>query len=221
MTSNVPDSDSNPPIVTTSNTLAKVDPPTSDPSQAASHVDHNPMKTSTVSEDDNALPPPPTTGSGSGMPLDVMTALESAKTKVAGVIPSVVDTVLGVEDPASIAPASSAAAPTTTTGTHDQVHAQNQPPALPARPEEDPKVQALKTMFSDFDTTILCVASLIWFREETTETHNNACRQSVLDSVYGDQDRAIDVLLGMNDPSYVSQAVHNVRFTYLLSHSQV
>lgn len=29
-------------------------------------------------------------------------------------------------------------------------------------------------------------------------------RQSVLDSVNGNQEQAIDILLGMNDPSYVS-----------------
>lgn len=31
-------------------------------------------------------------------------------------------------------------------------------------------------------------------------------RQSVLESVGGDQDRAIDMLLGMSDPEYVPQA---------------
>jgi CUE domain len=50
-------------------------------------------------------------------------------------------------------------------------------PELPA----DPKVTALLAMFPDFDTSLL---------------------QSVLESVAGDQDRAVDVLLGMSDPSY-------------------
>lgn len=37
-------------------------------------------------------------------------------------------------------------------------------------------------------------------------------RQSVLDSVNGDQERALDVLLGMSDPEYVStQPVQQVR----------
>ena len=33
----------------------------------------------------------------------------------------------------------------------------------------------------------------------------NFDRQSVLESVGGDQDRAIDMLLGMSDPNYVPQ----------------
>ncbi|KAK7470873.1 hypothetical protein VKT23_002289 [Stygiomarasmius scandens] len=48
----------------------------------------------------------------------------------------------------------------------------------------DPKVSALRAMFPDFDDAVLI---------------------SVLDSVGGDQDRAIDVLLGMNDPDYHSE----------------
>ena len=47
----------------------------------------------------------------------------------------------------------------------------------------DPKVAALLAMFPDFDISLL---------------------QSVLESVAGDQDRAVDVLLGMSDPSYTS-----------------
>lgn len=60
-------------------------------------------------------------------------------------------------------------------------------PSLPPRPaneEEDPNISALRGMFPDFDVAVL---------------------QSVVENVHGDQDRAIDVLLGMNDPSYVSQ----------------
>ncbi|OSD07015.1 hypothetical protein PYCCODRAFT_1474392 [Trametes coccinea BRFM310] len=46
-----------------------------------------------------------------------------------------------------------------------------------------PQVAALRAMFPDFDVAIL---------------------QSVLESVNGDQERAVDVLLGMSDPEYVS-----------------
>ncbi|KAG7446561.1 uncharacterized protein BT62DRAFT_931999 [Guyanagaster necrorhizus] len=45
----------------------------------------------------------------------------------------------------------------------------------------NPQVVELRAMFPDFDDTVL---------------------QSVLDSVYGDQGRAIDALLGMSDPEY-------------------
>lgn len=47
----------------------------------------------------------------------------------------------------------------------------------------DPQVAGLKAMFPDFDGAVL---------------------QSVLDSVDGNEDQAIDVLLGMSDPDYVS-----------------
>ncbi|KAI0779543.1 hypothetical protein C8Q74DRAFT_1259626 [Fomes fomentarius] len=46
-----------------------------------------------------------------------------------------------------------------------------------------PQVEALRSMFPDFDVTVL---------------------QSVLESVNNDQERAIDILLGMSDPEYVS-----------------
>ncbi|KAI0666017.1 hypothetical protein C8Q78DRAFT_1072766 [Trametes maxima] len=53
-----------------------------------------------------------------------------------------------------------------------------------AREEQvSPQVQSLRAMFPDFDVAVL---------------------QSVLDSVNGDQDRALDILLGMSDPNYVS-----------------
>lgn len=75
--------------------------------------------------------------------------------------------------------------PTATLG-----HAETSPNVLSAndghnQPEApaDPKVAALLSMFPDFDTSLL---------------------QSVLESVAGDQDRAVDVLLGMSDPSYTS-----------------
>lgn len=48
-------------------------------------------------------------------------------------------------------------------------------------PIEDPSVAALHSMFPDFDPIIL---------------------NSVLESVSGDQDKAVDALLGMSDPSY-------------------
>lgn len=75
-------------------------------------------------------------------------------------------------------------------------------PALPPRPEEDPQIAALQAMFPDFDATILYVRVSLAYRMATDVLVR---RQSVLDSVNGDQDRAIDALLGMSDPSYVSQ----------------
>ncbi|KAL1695022.1 hypothetical protein GGG16DRAFT_86703 [Schizophyllum commune] len=70
------------------------------------------------------------------------------------------------------------------------------PPASTAEPQHapstgqteqpaDPRVAALKAMFPDFDDQILL---------------------SVLDSVNGNQDRAIDMLLGMSDPEYKATA---------------
>lgn len=59
----------------------------------------------------------------------------------------------------------------------------------PSDPPADPKVAALLAMFPTFDTSLL---------------------QSVLESVAGDQDRAVDVLLGMSDPSYTSNERANV-----------
>lgn len=40
----------------------------------------------------------------------------------------------------------------------------------------------------------------------TEDARTRAYSQSVLESVNYDQDRAIDVLLGMSDPNYVSSA---------------
>ncbi|TFK44281.1 hypothetical protein BDQ12DRAFT_730355 [Crucibulum laeve] len=64
------------------------------------------------------------------------------------------------------------------------------PSADQHRPQEteapgDPRLAALRAMFPDYDDTIL---------------------QSVLESVGGNQDRAIDALLGMSDPDYRSEA---------------
>jgi len=60
-------------------------------------------------------------------------------------------------------------------------------PPLPQRPPEDgvdPRIASLHAMFPDFDDSLLL---------------------SVLQSVNGDQDQAIDTLLGMSDPDYISQ----------------
>ncbi|KAG1863785.1 hypothetical protein F4604DRAFT_1586677 [Suillus subluteus] len=60
-------------------------------------------------------------------------------------------------------------------------------PNLPQRPldvDVDPRIASLHAMFPDFDDSLL---------------------SSVLQSVNGDQDLAIDTLLGMSDPDYVSQ----------------
>ncbi|KAJ6507169.1 hypothetical protein C8R47DRAFT_85905 [Mycena vitilis] len=61
------------------------------------------------------------------------------------------------------------------------------PAAAPPRERElvaDPRLSVLRAMFPDFDDSLL---------------------QSVLDSVQGDTDRAIDALLGMSDPDYTSE----------------
>ncbi|KAG1725402.1 uncharacterized protein EDB91DRAFT_1062246 [Suillus paluster] len=60
-------------------------------------------------------------------------------------------------------------------------------PSLPQRPSDnnvDPRIASLRAMFPDFDDSLL---------------------SSVLQSANGDQDLAIDTLLGMSDPDYVSQ----------------
>ncbi|GBE86293.1 hypothetical protein SCP_0901720 [Sparassis crispa] len=70
-------------------------------------------------------------------------------------------------------------------------HTPDLPPRVPDMPtpveavqeEEPPQIAALRSMFPDFDSLVF---------------------QSVLESVNYDQDRAIDVLLGMSDPEYVS-----------------
>lgn len=70
----------------------------------------------------------------------------------------------------------------------ESLAAQEQPAPTPTPAQEDadvpvnPAVAQLKSMFPDFDDIVL---------------------QSVLDSVNGDQDAAVDLLLGMSDPSYV------------------
>lgn len=76
---------------------------------------------------------------------------------------------------------------------------------VPQRPREspvDPRVVALRAMFPDYDDLILCVLD---YRGSSVVIKLNVNRQSVLESVGGNQDRAIDVLLGMSDPDYRSE----------------
>ncbi|KAJ7144684.1 hypothetical protein C8R46DRAFT_560459 [Mycena filopes] len=86
---------------------------------------------------------------------------------------------LPAETPAEPAPTPAAAAATEPTAT---------PAEAPAPPREremvaDARLGVLRAMFPDFDDSLL---------------------QSVLDSVNGNTDRAIDALLGMSDPDYTS-----------------
>ncbi|KAH9485073.1 hypothetical protein JR316_0001979 [Psilocybe cubensis] len=60
-----------------------------------------------------------------------------------------------------------------------------QPPSPPRDTVVDPRVVALRAMFPDYDDLIL---------------------QSVLESASGNQDRAVDILLGMTDPEFKSEA---------------
>ena len=73
---------------------------------------------------------------------------------------------------------------------------------LPAQQPENPALMSLKAIFPDFDEAVLCVVSwpcILWLI-------TNFASLSVLESVGGDQDRALDIILGMSDPDYVSQA---------------
>ncbi|KAG6880031.1 hypothetical protein C0992_007828 [Termitomyces sp. T32_za158] len=70
-----------------------------------------------------------------------------------------------------------ASTPPPTTSTPPQTASTPPPPPPPT----DPRIAALRALFPDYDDLIL---------------------SSVLDSVNGDQDRAIDALLGMSDPEY-------------------
>ncbi|KAJ7594458.1 hypothetical protein C8J56DRAFT_438239 [Mycena floridula] len=88
------------------------------------------------------------------------------------------------ESPATQQPATT----TTVSAIAAAVETHDSAPETDAHPREtlvDPKIAALRAMFPDFDDLLL---------------------QSVLDSVGGNQDRAIDVLLGMTDPEYQSDA---------------
>jgi len=75
-----------------------------------------------------------------------------------------------------------------------------QPPRrndLNGSPVMDPRIASLAAMFPDFDLTIL---------------------SDVLDTCNGDQDRAIEILLGMNDPSYKSKALDTLDLDEQLAH---
>ncbi|EKM54735.1 uncharacterized protein PHACADRAFT_258770 [Phanerochaete carnosa HHB-10118-sp] len=75
---------------------------------------------------------------------------------------------------------------------HDQ---ERSPPQAQEHANEpaNPAVAQLKSMFPDFDDAVL---------------------QTVLESVSGDQDAAIDLLLGMSDPSYVPATHHQSTTTH-------
>jgi hypothetical protein len=67
---------------------------------------------------------------------------------------------------------------------HEATHTVNLAPDTNLNHPEDPQLASLQAIFPDFDGVVL---------------------QSVLESVEGNQDHAIDMLLGMSDPDYVSQ----------------
>ncbi|KZT29152.1 hypothetical protein NEOLEDRAFT_1175458 [Neolentinus lepideus HHB14362 ss-1] len=99
---------------------------------------------------------------------------------------------LGPPGAAQSSPSTDVATLTTSdTPVHSESHIDDGPP-LPPRTSEpdiheeavDPRVASLQPMFPDFEPIIL---------------------QSVLESVGWDQGRAVDALLGMNDPDYVPQ----------------
>ncbi|TRM70146.1 hypothetical protein BD626DRAFT_563825 [Schizophyllum amplum] len=107
--------------------------------------------------------------------------------------PAIPDAMAPVISPTSVSPpalsATSSADASTHTALESPSHASTAPPPLPERTPDnqephDPRVAALKAMFPDFDEQIMI---------------------SVLESVNGDQDRAIDMLLGMSDPEYKAQ----------------
>lgn len=121
--------------------------------------------------------------------------VDNMKAEIQGSLPAVAQsaenhsagsetTALPVESETPSHPAQSAE-----TTTSDATEANTTSESLvPQRPREslvDPRVAALRALFPDFDDALL---------------------QSVLESVGGNQDRAIDVLLGMNDPEYKSEA---------------
>lgn len=74
-----------------------------------------------------------------------------------------------------------------------------------ARREEttDPAIAPLKAMFPDFDDTVLYVTFTQYSLRHGLILINTRSH-SVLESVNGSQDAAVDILLGMSDPTYVS-----------------
>ncbi|KAJ3821741.1 hypothetical protein F5880DRAFT_1508314 [Lentinula raphanica] len=90
---------------------------------------------------------------------------------------------VSLDSPASASPTPEAVQ------SHTESTQNEQPPVSTQAPQErqrvrDPKLSTLQGMFPDFDESLL---------------------QSVLDSVGGNSDRAIDILLGMSDPEYHSE----------------
>jgi hypothetical protein len=143
-----------PPIETTSNTIPKTEPPASDPAQKASHetiVAGSSTGQATTTVESDGPPPPPATGAGKGMPLDVASALDSIASAAASVLPTAVSSALGV---APLPPVTTA---TTTTTASANTHAEQAPLSAVSASEGNPKVQALKAMFPDFDSVILFV----------------------------------------------------------------
>ena len=89
-----------------------------------------------------------------------------------------------------------------TQGTSLEPVAQSHPPpgqeTTQNEPHLDPTVAVLQGMFPDFDSSLL---------------------QSVLESVGGDQERAIDILLGMSDPSYKPQVRNDLVRNFIVLHA--
>lgn len=109
-------------------------------------------------------------------------------------------------DPTHLTTASSSATgtPTATTPSDPALNSSDVNAPLVSQLREapvDPRVVALRAMFPDYDDLVLCVSRYQCAYVPLTCVN----RQSVLDSVGGDQDRAIDVLLGMSDPNYASE----------------
>ena len=84
------------------------------------------------------------------------------------------------------------------------------PSAQPSQPDtirvehdadSDPRIASLKSMFPDFDAAVMYVD--VYPSSAPTYPPGSL---SVLESVDNDEDRALDVLLGMNDPTYISSA---------------
>ena len=68
--------------------------------------------------------------------------------------------------------------------------------------DSDPRIASLKGMFPDFDDTVMYVD--VYPISAPTYPLGSL---SVLESVDNDHDRALDILLGMNDPTYISSTV--------------